>query len=343
MGCVQSAEAKRDQEITQYLNSEATKYEHDIKLLLLGSGESGKSTLAKQMKIIHLNGFTDEERATFKVAIYNNLVSSMRALVKAAPMLGFNIAATDAAALVSRPEFEMLYEPISAELAAAIKLLWADPAIKSTFSRSSEFQLLDCAEYFLDNVDRLADPHYIPTVKDVLMSRIKTTGVSELDFTVGKTHFRIVDVGGQRSERKKWMNCFPDVTAVIFVVALSEYDLKLYEDNTTNRMFESMKLFKEICTNQWLTNVPIILFFNKCDIFRQKIAKVDLSVSFPEYRGGANYDAACEFIQEKFTSLNTNASKPIYNNITCATDTHNITVVFNAVSDILLHNIIQQH
>lgn len=92
----------------------------------------------------------------------------------------------------------------------------------------------------------------MPTVKDVLMSRTKTTGVSEMEFNVGKTHFRfrfsvfvvflsfdrMVDVGGQRSERKKWMHCFQDVTAVLFVVALSEYDLKLYEDNSTNRMFE---------------------------------------------------------------------------------------------------------
>ncbi|KAH3732246.1 G-protein subunit alpha 1 [Pelomyxa schiedti] len=341
MGCIQSPEAKRDAEISTFLAAEGTKYEHDIKLLLLGSGESGKSTLAKQMKIIHLNGYTDEERCSFKVAIYNNLVSSMRALVKGATTMGLVVAASEAAAYVSRPEFEMLYDPITPELSGAIKKLWADPGIKGAFARSNEFQLLDSAEYFLESIDRLADPHYVPTVKDVLMSRIKTTGVSEMEFTLSKSHFRIVDVGGQRSERKKWMNCFPDVTAIIFVVALSEYDLKLYEDNTTNRMFESMKLFKEICSNPFISNVPIILFFNKSDIFRQKITKVDLSVCFPEYKGGPNFDAASEFIQEKFMSLNSNSAKTIYPNVTCATDTGNITTVFNAVTDIILRNIIK--
>jgi len=37
-------------------------------------------------------------------------------------------------------------------------------------------------------------------------------------------NFRVFDVGGQRSERKKWIHCFEDVTAIIFIVALSEYD-----------------------------------------------------------------------------------------------------------------------
>ena len=42
--------------------------------------------------------------------------------------------------------------------------------------------------------------------------------------------FRVVDVGGQRSERKKWIHCFEDVTAILFFVALSEYDMTLRED-----------------------------------------------------------------------------------------------------------------
>lgn len=45
--------------------------------------------------------------------------------------------------------------------------------------------------------------------------------------------YRLVDVGGQRSERKKWIHCFEDVTAIIYCVALSAYDLTLEEDETT--------------------------------------------------------------------------------------------------------------
>lgn len=332
---------KKDKEIDDYLATEGNKYDREIKLLLLGSGESGKSTLAKQMKIIHLNGFTDEERSTFKVAIYNNVVTSARALAKAAADFGIVLQDEEAANLIKRPEYEVLYGPITPEMTKAIKTLLTDPGIAQTMTRYSEFQLLDSAQYFFDNLDRITDRLYVPTVKDVLMSRTKTTGVSEMEFNVGKTHFRMVDVGGQRSERKKWMHCFQDVTAVLFVVALSEYDLKLYEDNSTNRMFESLKLFKEICNSPWLANTAVILFLNKSDLFRQKIAKVDLNVCFPEYKAGPNFLSACEFVQEKFLSLNTNPSKPIYPHTTCATDTENITVVFNAVKDIIIRNVFQ--
>jgi hypothetical protein len=61
------------------------------------------------------------------------------------------------------------------------------------------------------------------------------SGIVETDFVHKGLHFRMVDVGGQRNERKKWIHCFQDVTAIIFVVAMSEYDLKLEEDLGTPR------------------------------------------------------------------------------------------------------------
>jgi len=152
----------------------------------------------------------------------------------------------------------------------------------------------------------------------------------------------MVDVGGQRSERRKWLNCFSDVTAVIFVVAISAYDQKLYEDETTNRMHEELKLFKDICNSQWFSETAIILFLNKKDLFEKKIQKVPLSVCFPEYKGGNTYKEVSSFIEDKFLSQNDNPQKLIYVHHTCATDTDQITVVFKAVQDIILTKILKQ-
>ena len=93
------------------------------------------------------------------------------------------------------------------------------------------------------------------------------------------------DVGGQRSERKKWIHCFEGVTSIIFCVALSGYDLVLAEDEEMNRMMESMKLFDSICNNKWFVETSIILFLNKKDLFEDKIRHSPLTICFPEYKG----------------------------------------------------------
>ena len=132
---------------------------------------------------------------------------------------------------------------------------------------------------------RITHPDYLPDDQDILRSRARTTGITEITFTVQDVQFRMVDVGGQRSERKKWIHCFQEVTGLIFCVAMSEYDLKLYEDETVNRMHESIMLFDEICNCQWFNETAVILFLNKADLFKEKIKSVDLSVCFPDYEG----------------------------------------------------------
>jgi len=121
-----------------------------------------------------------------------------------------------------------------------------------------------------------------------------------------------------------------------FFVALSEYDLKLYEDEETNRMHESLKLFDDICNSKWFVSIPIILFLNKMDLFQEKIKKVNITEAFPDYDGAQEFDEASEFIQNQFVALNENPEKGVYPHITCATNTDNIKKVFISVKSIVL-------
>jgi guanine nucleotide-binding protein G(i) subunit alpha len=147
------------------------------------------------------------------------------------------------------------------------------------------------------------------------------------------------DVGGQRSERKKWIHCFEGVTAIIFCVALSGYDLVLAEDEEMNRMVESMKLFDSICNSKWFVSTSIILFLNKKDLFEEKIARSPLTICFPEYTGPNTYEDASAYIRMKFENLNKRKDqKEIYTHFTCATDTNNIQFVFDAVTDVIIKN-----
>lgn len=220
-----------------------------------------------------------------------------------------------------------------------MRRLWADPGAQACFGRSSEYHLEDNAAYYLNDLERIAAPDYIPTVEDILRSRDMTTGIVENKFTFKELTFKMVDVGGQRSERKKWIHCFEGVTAIIFCVELSGYDLKLYEDNQTSRMAESLRLFDSICNNNWFINTSLILFLNKKDLLAEKIRRIPLSVCFPEYKGQNTYEEAAVYIQRQFEDLNRNKeTKEIYSHFTCATDTSNIQFVFDAVTDVIIQN-----
>ena len=190
-----------------------------------------------------------------------------------------------------------------------------------------------------DNIDRIAEPDYKPSLEDVIITRVRTTGVNETEFEVSGTKFRLVDVGGQRNERRKWIHCFEDVTAVIFVIALSEYNQTLYEDDSTNRMDESLRLFKEICNNKFFVNTPMIVFLNKSDLFREKLGKFPLAEKYPDYKGGEDFDKAVQFITTLFEAQSTVPGKTLYFHTTCATDTKSVETVFNAVKDTILKSL----
>ncbi|ELK01005.1 Guanine nucleotide-binding protein G(i), alpha-1 subunit [Pteropus alecto] len=237
MGCTLSAEDKaaveRSKMIDRNLREDGEKAAREVKLLLLGAGESGKSTIVKQMKIIHEAGYSEEECKQYKAVVYSNTIQSIIAIIRAMGRLkidfGDSARADDARQLfVLAGAAEEGF--MTAELAGVIKRLWKDSGVQACFNRSREYQLNDSAAYYLNDLDRIAQPNYIPTQQDVLRTRVKTTGIVETHFTFKDLHFKMFDVGGQRSERKKWIHCFEGVTAIIFCVALSDYDLVLAED-----------------------------------------------------------------------------------------------------------------
>eukprot|EP01108_Squamamoeba_japonica_P000525 TRINITY_DN1173_c0_g1_i1.p2 TRINITY_DN1173_c0_g1~~TRINITY_DN1173_c0_g1_i1.p2 ORF type:complete len:347 (-),score=143.72 TRINITY_DN1173_c0_g1_i1:44-1084(-) len=339
-GILGKPDSKQQREIEKQLKKDAAEFDAEVKLLLLGPGESGKSTLAKQMKLIHLGGFSDAERQQFRDICHSNVLNTAKVLLAAAKQFGYKLdkKSNEHAKLVDGAS---LADELDDGLAAAVARLWKDSAIQKAFGRYSEFQLSDSAKYYMDSVARLAEADYVPSDEDILRVRAKTTGITELVFTVDSTKFRLVDVGGQRSERKKWMHCFDGVTAIVFVVAISEYDLMLYEDQNVRRMDESMQLFDEMCNSPVFVGTPIVLFLNKSDLFREKIKQVDLSTCFADYKGGADFERACAFTKAKFEALNKSPdTKRIYPHVTCATDTENVTVVFASVKDALMSTVL---
>ncbi|KAG0271932.1 guanine nucleotide-binding protein subunit alpha [Linnemannia exigua] len=345
MGCCLSQE-QRDahqahESIESQLKRDRAVMRNEVKMLLLGAGESGKSTILKQMKLIHEGSYSNEEREAFKEIIYSNTVQSMRVILEAMDNMElplYHESNRSYAIVVMSLPAQIEGDSMAHDVAIAIQSLWLDPNVQKAFSRSREYQLNDSAKYYFDSIDRIAKPTYVPTDQDVLRSRVKTTGITETTFAIGELTYRMFDVGGQRSERRKWINCFENVTAVVFLVAISEYDQLLLEDETVNRMHEALTLFDSICNSRWFVKTSIILFLNKIDRFKEKLPISPLNKYFPDFEGGDDYGEASQYILDRFVDLSLSETKQIYAHFTCATDTSQIKFVMTAVSDIIIQN-----
>ncbi|KAJ1336197.1 hypothetical protein BSLG_007514 [Batrachochytrium salamandrivorans] len=285
-------------------------------IMVVGAGESGKSTILKQMTLIHGSGYSQQEKEAFKEIIFSNTAQSLRVILEAMQNMNMGLELPineQYRAIIFDLPNQIEAEDLPAEVTAAVK------------------------NYF-ESIDRIGALGYMPTEQDVLRSRVKTTGITETTFRVGELTYRMFDVGGQRSERKKWIHCFENVTAIVFLVAISEYDQVLVEDETVNRMQEALTLFDSICNSRWFVQTSIILFLNKIDLFKEKLSRSPMAKYFPDYTAGENYEAACDYMLNRFVSLNQSEKKQIYTHFTCATDTSQIKFVMAAVNDIIIQN-----
>jgi len=288
------------------------------------------------MKLIADSGYSIEERELFKGIIFSNMVQAMQSLLQYLDAKGISIESQNSQYTSTILSCPSEINELTPNVILALQCLWNDQSIKSAVSQANEFRFKDNTIHFFESLERITTPNFVPSDQDILRARIKTTGIRETTINFTGTVYRMFDVGGQRSERKKWIHCFENVTAVIFMAAISEYDQVLLEDETVNRMQESLTLFESICNSKWFVQTSIILFLNKTDLFQAKLAHSPLSAYFPDYQGGSDYEQARNYILDLFLGLN-RTSKPCYSHFTCATETTQIKFVMAAVNDIIIH------
>ncbi|KPJ16323.1 Guanine nucleotide-binding protein G(f) subunit alpha [Papilio machaon] len=200
-----------DREIKEWIKT----YNEAIKLLLLGTGESGKTTIIKQMKILHVKGFSHSERTAMIPHIRFNTHEAIYEIIHNMPVLSIGLqnpkhVRAQEYLLKVGPEGPQEY---TEEYFDNVRDLWQDAGVRECFRRANEYQLIDSAEYFLDRIDLIGKEDYVPSDADILRCRRKTTGIQKIEFKVkvpksmhgGTQDFWMFDVGGQRGERKKWI------------------------------------------------------------------------------------------------------------------------------------------
>ncbi|KAI8835827.1 guanine nucleotide binding protein, alpha subunit [Chytriomyces cf. hyalinus JEL632] len=471
MGCVSSAQVEphvsaTHKAIERQIRKDKKEMETHIKVLLLGPGESGKSTILKQFRYLYGNGFSDIEVQVFRSAIIVNLITCIQTLITAMENLkipyGFDpslplenleaaltlanegdrrqtnatttllptdqqqsqqqqqstsmlsglssasassededgivskgsssevkdVSSTSLASTengnrskhcarliaqcakaryeaIRRTEGPLPENPVSKavarvkginlifglqreeslppDIAKCVSVIWNDPGVQYCYTRSNEFQLIDCCKYLADNASRICAPGYAPLDDDILQARIMTTAVAEHNFVIQHQRFSIFDVGGQRSQRKKWAAYFDGCNAIIFVIAISCYDQLCFEDYSTNRMVEALNVLGSICNHPLFKKTDMILFLNKMDLFTIKLATKPIRDFFSDYTGDAtSVDDNAAYFVNRCISLNKYPNdKDIYPHFTSATDTKQIAKVLMTVAHCILSKILK--
>ncbi|XP_073792709.1 guanine nucleotide binding protein (G protein), alpha 15 (Gq class), tandem duplicate 4 isoform X1 [Danio rerio] len=309
----------------------------EIKLLVLGSAESGKSTLLKQIKMSHGNGYSEDERRGFSKLVHQNIFLSMKTMTDA--MSELRIPYTNPQNQIYAQWFQNQDSHQITKLLSfvePIRHLWADEGFKNCFKLCKKnHRHLTSLEYFVDRLDQITANNYIPTIQDILRVQSSTNAIAELSIPMQIFTFRFINVGGQRGQRRKWIHHFENVTTVIFVASLSEYD-EFLEENNKNRMEESLSLFNSVTSSPWLAQSSILLLLNKKDFLAKKIQFSHLKTFFPEFTGKIqDADDAMKFILKSY-ERNVTPDQLIYSQFICATDFIDTKIFFDAVKDTIL-------
>ncbi|KAK4701337.1 hypothetical protein P7C70_g4891, partial [Phenoliferia sp. Uapishka_3] len=290
MGCAQSSSDDNEggaasRSIDRQLEQERKIRDKTVTIFLAGTGESGKSTVVKQLRLKYSEPYADHERDEYRSVILSNLVQSMVAILEAMSEFGLELRGREQdewyQIVNSVPA---MIDELSPEAIQAIWGLWSTPDVRECLQHSSKFQLndrfacarrsgsptfadifSDSAAYYFDNLQRITSPGFLPTDEDILRARVRTTGIIEAKFKVKDKVYKVLDVGGQRSERRKWIACFENVDVLLFLFAVNEFDQQLYEDETQNRFVEAENLFGSISNSQWFKNSALIIFFKWVD------------------------------------------------------------------------------
>lgn len=305
-------EARRTSAVDKKLKAMKDNQVDDVQLLIMGTGGCGKSTFFKQIQRI-LQGekgdWTTEEKVDLIPQIHINMYDSILKIVEQTkivkrPQRNISEANRKHCEMIAKA-FEEKRE-FQSDIWESLRAVWADPAIQQTYSEAvkDKFWIDDNTEFYFSKISEFAGANFLPKTEHLLRIRMRTTGIIEKSITHDNKKITFIDVGGQRNERKKWFRkngIFENSKGILYVIALNEYDIVTFEDDTANAMQEALQTFEQVCESPAFQNVPIVIFFNKTDLLAEKLEKgAPLSYCFEEYVGPNTRTEVIQYIKDQF-------------------------------------------
>ncbi|CAN5973962.1 unnamed protein product [Sphagnum jensenii] len=227
------------------------------------------------------------------------------------------------------------------EFAPIVEELWNNPAIKAVYDRRADLHSLpNVASYYLDRVVEVSKTEYEPTENDILQAEglSQGSGLVQIEFdledkvpnsgawqdnesplVIGR--YQLIRVGGRGSDRQRWLDMFEDVRAIIFCVALSDYDALWPDSSGTlcNKMVQTRDFFNSVLKHPCFQDTRFVLLLNKYDLFEDKITRgipltscewfSDFSPVHTQNQAQQAYQYIAHKYKELFNSVNSRSRK----------------------------------
>ena len=276
-----------DEHETEYKHIEQRK----IKLLILGAGLTGKSTILKQLRRIYGRQYDKNELLAAKPQLTANTIEAMRTLAIYSSVLNDQgkkeCRVSDELNQIRKRVSRMSHkQKFTLEHYNDFVKLWFDDGIRNVLKYQNQFIVGRNCERFFRNMAKYYDDDYIPTFEDLVSLTQRTTGVNKIKFVISDTCsyteelYDIFDVGGMKNERRRWMLFFEDTAGVLFVVGLDGFNKLLWEDNRNNRLREDIGLFRGLINLAAFDDAKVFVVLNRFDLF---VKDVEDGYKFSEY------------------------------------------------------------
>ncbi|CAH0047721.1 unnamed protein product [Clonostachys solani] len=254
------------------------------KILILGASQSGKTTLLKRIQYLIDGEPTEEERAVWADTMRTYLANETMTVLDFMKKNGTFLQYPD----INKPHIKTLRNQPRSEIRdveAAISSLWKDKNFLRGFYWSYRTQPANIKQ-LAGRIQHLADRgqhRYTPTTQDILQVFVKTTGIYETTMHYNSRPFQICDVGGNKSQRKKWIHAFPNTSVVIFTADATSYSKVLCEDENELRVAEELTLFESIANHRQFTNTRLVLILTHIDKLDNIFVRNPVTDCFPDF------------------------------------------------------------
>ncbi|KAI8074793.1 putative guanine nucleotide-binding protein alpha-2 subunit [Gongronella butleri] len=308
--------------IDKRIKMDEAKNKRELKLLLLGAQESGKSTLLKQMRLLY-GSISFTERQQYRDAIFETIYRGIQQLLGAAGPLSLRDHQIHAALFQDPFEDLVASDYFNPVFLLPLKQLWSDKAVQKAYTSGLGLGYNDNLAHFFNQLDTIWSVDYVPTDKDVLRCKEQTHGMTAFTFRIGPYKYQLVDAGNSimAADGKKWLHVFDNISAVLFTVNVGGYDQGTLDDPNSNQIRDALIVFHNICNSPWLKDTTIFILLNKMDVFRQKLKTSRVSKYFGDYQGdNDNEEQVLTYFKRRFQSLNMNPKRHIFVDYTNALD-----------------------